>query len=273
MGLPQFPNGRCSLLLESPVNFTIVTGASKNHWCPLQAFLLTLNKTLKSLPEKIKPEIVVYDLGLSSAQRQELNQLRVEEGLFDELATFNYTKYPSFWNLKVNRGEYAWKAGIIHEVSKTHPGIILWMDSGDRVLPNFLANIVHFIKRNGFYSPTSSGDVRKWTHPGLFQYFHDDMEKYAEEPNCNGAFIGLDSDNRQVRESILEPFMSCALDKDCIAPEGSSRINHRQDQAVLTYLVLKNKFRCTDEGLAGLMIHKDGDCKSQIEDHRRQLGS
>ena len=40
-----------------------------------------------------------------------------------------------------------------------------------------------------------------------------------------------------VYRTIVLPWKTCALAKDCIAPAGSSRKNHRQDQAVLSYLV------------------------------------
>ncbi|KAK9762985.1 hypothetical protein K7432_010741 [Basidiobolus ranarum] len=270
-GFLRFADDNFQLSQEPPLKFTIVTAASENHWCPLQGFLFSLKNTLDFLPANLKPQIIVYDLGLNQGQRQELRNIRDNEGLLDQLVTFNYSMYPSFWNLKENRGEYAWKAGIISEVSKSNPGIVLWMDSGNRVFPNFLVDIVDFIKKHGFYSPTSSGNVRKWTHPGLFDFFQDDFESYAEEVNCNGAFIGVDSNNPEVRDTLIEPFVECARNKECIAPEGSSRANHRQDQSVLTYLVLKSKFRCSAERLTGLMIHQDSDCKSQIEGHLRKL--
>ena len=40
------------------------------------------------------------------------------------------------------------------------------------------------------------------------------------------------------------PFAQCALHKECIAPEGSSRLNHRQDQAAITTLAGMHGYDC-----------------------------
>ena len=53
--------------------------------------------------------------------------------------------------------------------------------------------------------------------------------------NRNGAILGFNITNPDVINFIKE-FARCASIKDCIAPEGSSRQNHRQDQAVFTIL-------------------------------------
>src|SRR5688572_6501547 len=45
--------------------FTIVTGASENHFCPMKAFIYSLNSTLVGLNARI----IVYDLGMNRTQR------------------------------------------------------------------------------------------------------------------------------------------------------------------------------------------------------------
>ncbi|ORX89762.1 hypothetical protein K493DRAFT_65601 [Basidiobolus meristosporus CBS 931.73] len=253
---------------EEPKEFVIVTGASANHFCPLQGFLYSLHNSLTFLPTSVRARVLVYDLGLSAEQRQQLSAIQ-GAGLFQELHTFNFTRYPGFWNITQSRGEYAWKAGILKEVADRRPGITLWMDSGDRVFPNFLMDVIEWLEEKGFYSPTSSGNVRRWTHPKLFDHFQDDLEKYGDERNCNGAFIGFNSHHPEVMDTLINPLFQCALDRSCIAPDGSNRLNHRQDQAVLTYLALRSNRRCSYEGLTGLLIHQDGDCKLQIQGRMR----
>jgi len=50
-----------------------------------------------------------------------------------------------------------------------------------------------------------------------------------------GAFLGFRKGSTAYSK-ILPMWLSCAMDKACIAPEGSSRRNHRQDQSSLTLL-------------------------------------
>eukprot|EP01084_Bolivina_argentea_P155807 271510_1 len=53
--------------------------------------------------------------------------------------------------------------------------------------------------------------------------------------NRNGAIIAFDYDVQWVQQ-FVEDWKDCAMVKACIAPQGSSRANHRQDQAALTLL-------------------------------------
>ncbi|KAK9710616.1 hypothetical protein K7432_008320 [Basidiobolus ranarum] len=249
--------------------YTIVTAASANHFCPLQSYLYTLQDTLRFMPSSAQPKIVVYDLGIGEGQRATLKEFQ-KQGYFHELVSFDYTKYPSFWSVHINRGEYGWKTGIIHEAAQKYPGVILWMDSGDRAFPHFLLDVVSYVEKHGIFSPPSKGTIPDFTHPGMIEYFTDTMEHYTEFVNCNGAFIAFDSKNSTVMNKVIRPWAQCGLMKECIAPVGSSRANHRQDQAAFTYLMAKNGFRCRFNGLTGLLTHLDKDCKIQIENHLKR---
>ncbi|ORX82158.1 hypothetical protein K493DRAFT_361562 [Basidiobolus meristosporus CBS 931.73] len=252
---------------SSPENvfpYTIVTAASSNHFCPLLAFVYALHGTTKMLPPAERPRVVVYDLGLSTAERAKLDRV-VNRGFAQEIVTLNFTQYPTFWNIHLRRGEYAWKTGIIHEVAKKHGGVVLWMDSGNRVTPQYLPQVVEYINANGFYSPTSQGQMKDFTHPGLFAYFGDSAKRYGTLKNCNGAFIGFDTQNSTVMNKLMLPFFECGLKQPCIAPKGSSRANHRQDQSVFTYLVVSNGWRCQRDPIPGMKIHQDQLCQIEIE--------
>lgn len=52
---------------------------------------------------------------------------------------------------------------------------------------------------------------------------------------CNGAMVGF-SNRNQAALDMLQAWADCSMVRQCIAPLGSSRENHRQDQAVLTLL-------------------------------------
>ncbi len=61
-----------------------------------------------------------------------------------------------------------------------------------------------------------------------------------------GFAVGSASGGRRARRSscsVVVPWKACAMAKDCIAPPGSSRENHRQDQAALSYLVHRSGYQ------------------------------
>ncbi|CAG8498736.1 5672_t:CDS:2 [Cetraspora pellucida] len=194
--------------------------------------------------EYIKPRIIIYDLGLKREQKIYLNAFKSVK-YFTKLRTFNFSKYPEFWDLQKNRtsrGEYGWKAGILKEISMEFPGILMWADTGTLFGQKILENLPEILKLyNGFFSPMSKGTMDEWTHPGVFKYFNDDASKYVNLSNCNAAALFFDTRKTQY---LIDKLYECALEKECIAPSGSSRINHRQDQAILSYLVINDFRKC-----------------------------
>jgi hypothetical protein len=80
-----------------------------------------------------------------------------------------------------------------------------------------------------------------------------DARDYADRRNADATLVGFATGSaaRAARErlytSVIAPWKACALDRDCIAPAGSSRQNHRQDQAVLSYLVHKAGYAFAEE--------------------------
>ncbi|KAF9914535.1 hypothetical protein BX616_008096 [Lobosporangium transversale] len=149
------------------------------------------------------------------------------------------------------------------------PKIVLWLDSGNRISVAFLRWLPTFLKRYGLWTPESQGTMRDWTHQGLLQYYHDSWRSFAEnETNCNGAVVAFDVHNTTIRDGIMKEWVNCARTKECIAPEGSSRENHRQDQAALTYLVKTMGYG--DEvchgfpNVFGVQVNQDRFCKEDI---------
>ncbi|ORX48577.1 hypothetical protein DM01DRAFT_1338635, partial [Hesseltinella vesiculosa] len=260
-------NDTAALTVEVPEvpaqPYTFITAASSNHFCALEAMLYIL-RDLKT-QVAFFPRLVVYNLGLTVHQQRVLTNLH-DHGFFDDLVEFDYDRYPDFWDVRKNRGEYAWKPGAIKEVQEKYGGIIVWLDTGD--VPNryFIENIPTYIHNHGFWSPRSTGFMgAKFNHIGLFRYFHASRKDYATLENCNGAAIGFDADNREIVETLIDPWHQCALDKDCIAPKGSSRKNHRQDQTAISFLALRAGYRCFEyPEFHGLTIHQDEFCDQRL---------
>ena len=92
--------------------------------------------------------------------------------------------------------------------------------------------------------------MRDYTHRDMFKALNATFEEYATKENFEAGFIAFHYSSF-VMNSIVEPWKRCALIRECIAPQGSSRRNHRQDQSVLTYLLHKNQISLSiDRNLA-----------------------
>lgn len=205
---------------------TIITGSNSNH-------LLSLKQLLYSIFDIYKQgevRVVVWDLGFTDTERQYI------ENLFElKMKRFNYSQYPSFFNITISAGEYAWKPSLIKEtVDEFGSGIYLWLDAGDKISGNLTA-LFRYIGGTGLYSDKTSGNISNLTHPGVYSKIDSRFREYAGKSMRNGANIGFDYSKPWVRE-LIDSWATWALDKEIIAPEGSSKTNHRQDQSLFSLL-------------------------------------
>ncbi|KAF9427392.1 hypothetical protein BGZ94_004992 [Podila epigama] len=270
--LPFVSDKTTSPLETLKMSFTIVTAASSNHFCALESFLYSMSEVLDGLDRnELRPRMVVYNLGGMTAEQMAKLEYLKDHQYIDEYETFNYSAYPSFWDITVARGEYGWKAGIIKEVADKHRGLILWLDSGNMLALEFLRYLPGYLDKFGFWSPQSSGTFQQYTHPGLPAFYDDSLDNYMSETNCNGAAVAFDTSKESIYNGLLEQWYQCSRTKECIAPEGSSRANHRQDQAALTYLVKRLKFteQCRHyPEHYGVTVHQDKVCQERIRAYK-----
>jgi len=203
------------------VSLTIVTGADSSHFGPLRNLLLSLEYFEQAA------HVVVWDLGLTAEEREELEEER--EGLEAlELRRFPFEAHPP--HVAMAARSYAWKPIAVAEVMHDRGGAVLWLDAGDLVHAP-LRRARGVLEREGFWSPASSGTVRRWTHPATLAALEAGPE-LLDRRNRNAAIVGFTLRGAPV----LEAWHAAALDPAVITPPGSSRDNHRQDQAVLTVL-------------------------------------
>jgi hypothetical protein len=226
-----------------PSELIVVTAASSNHAGALRHMLASL--------KRLDAAVVCYDLGLTP---QEIDALPRWERL--AVRRFDYAAYPPHMDVTVNAGEYAWKPVIVAAVADEErramvPRHVVWADAGSYF--DALGPIANAIDRSdGIWLRRSSGTVADWTHPGMFAFLGEDGSRFADRPNADATLVGLATGHASaaVREAayrdIIAPWAACATARDCIAPAGSSRRNHRQDQAVLTYLVHKAGYQFAD---------------------------
>ncbi len=210
----------------------IITGASQNHFIPLFNFIKSF---LTHYENDETTKLIVYDLGFNL---KEWNSLQKRNAMYANIIfkTFRYDLYPSYFDIHVNAGEYAWKPIIIYDTCIEYGGIVCWMDAGN-IIEQRLDELQRIIIREGVHSPKSSGNIAKWTHP-LTQEYMKCREDFLILTNRNGACICVNYELPWVKD-IVKEYRDLACIKECIAPEGSSRENHRQDQAVFTVLYYK----------------------------------
>jgi hypothetical protein len=207
----------------------IVTGSSDNHFRSLLQFL-------QSIPTAQLPLTYVWDLGLTQENLHSLQSSFPSVSL----RRFPFAEYSTYFNIDVAAGQYAWKPVAIWRTALEltqdgHGGCLLWCDAGNRIVGD-LGSIAYVIASQGIYSPISSGTVKQWTHSGCLNFLDvKDGDTMLGMPPRNGAIVGFDLDKAEVW-NLLETWATLAQQEECIAPVGSSRTNHRQDQAVFTIL-------------------------------------
>ena len=139
---------------------------------------------------------------------------------------------------------------------------VFWMDSGN-LLVSKLTKLKFVLHTHGFLSNFSQGVVKDWTFFKTLEYLNVSKEIY-EKRNLSGGCVGF-SYYHNTSMQLLDKWFKCALKKECIAPKGSNRNNHRQDQAVLTVLayqlnlVQKLEQHVNLEKFLGYKIHQDVD--------------
>lgn len=232
-------------------NIRFITGADSSHF---KSLMQLCNSIVTNEPGSL---ITVYDLGLKTNEIQEISNIKK----ITEIIKFNFSDYPEFVNIKSeNFGSYAWKPMIIEkELNKKNNEFILWLDAGNVLFKN-LSLLKIYLTFKGFYSPHSSDNIYKRTHPDTLRLLNV-SDKLYKKRNLNAAVIGINPSNRSVVK-MLENWIDSSKNKNIIGPAGASKENHRFDQAILTikfyHSNLSNLF-CKSYKFFGIKIHQDID--------------
>ncbi len=232
-------------------DFLILTGSDSTHFNSLVNLLTSLSKYEK------ETKIEIYNLGLKDDEK---NYLR--ENFNFMIIDFDFNKYPEFVSKRdeFNKlGSYAWKPIIIHEQYQSRKENILWLDAGCLVNKK-LKLIKNIILKNGFYSPQSSDNIKKWTHETTLSKLKV-PESFYNRRNISGGICGF-SKNFPKIQNLISDWYKYSLDEEIISPKGSSRINHRQDQALLSLLLhfyKLSKSTPRTHNIFGILRHQDNE--------------
>ena len=211
----------------------VLTGLNDNYFQHLEQLI----GSLKLWASDITIEIV--DLGLSIENIDRINKW----GGRIKVVPFNFQNYPT--HVK-DLGTYAFKILAIKEgLDRHHPNGILWIDAG--LVVRDLDRAWHemdgsegkfFIAR----MPTLSEHAFPWGdssfhHPKTMEKLEIDKVNMLQT-QCEAGVQGWNKQG-SFYEKAFPLLVSCALDVGCIAPIGSNRQNHLQDQTVLNAVFSK----------------------------------
>lgn len=209
----------------------IVTGSSQNHFKSLKQLVKSYTD-IYSEEGSLSVRMIVYNLGIDATDWE--NFIRDTSNIKSiEYKIFQYEKYPEYFNINIEAGQYAWKPAIVYETHLIANGDnIVWMDAGNKITAP-LDILSNYLKQFHIHTHVTNGPVKEWTHPKTIEFMHAD--EFLECRNRNGACIAFNTSISWIND-LIKDWYNMAITEECIAPKGSDRSNHRQDQAVFTIL-------------------------------------
>ena len=240
LSLIKFPlTNFITLNAKNAESFVFLTAADWKYYPSTTHMLSTIHR---HFPNKT---IYFYDIGLTESQHESMS--KVCNVIMRDFR-------PMIKELPYHVGRlkrYAWKPLIIHDLLRTESGIF-YIDSSARFLSSDMSVVVEktIDSTNGFLffvrSPHSNYAV---TNRGTYEYLPTNTTamKIIRQRGANTMLIYRTKD---VYENIIQWFVLCALDADCIMP-SSSKLGcnfksdtfteyancHRFDQSVVNILV------------------------------------
>ena len=185
--------------------------------------------------------LIIYDYSLNENNLNKIIKYKTLYGF--EIVKFDYCNYPEHVDLDKYTGlqcNYAFKAISIYNACLENPNKkIIWMDSANRFNSTSINDILNILQNQSIYSPIccKAGSIESMElhHIDVIRHFELENDIHLI-PQRNGALFGVDYSSI-CGKNIMNEWYKCSLNKNIIAPEGSSRNNHRQDQSVLTMLM------------------------------------
>ena len=170
----------------------------------------------KCLPDKI---IIVFDLGLNESQRKNLTE---NKNL--ELRHFPFEDYKNLSHVK-NLKSYAFKGIMIKKIALEYPdSVIFYGDASVRMKSCKISSVLNHLRKFPVFAgaPTIFKAIA-FTHDGMIDYlkFPKTRKDMAAIPTIQACCYLL-LVNNETRHKIIDPLEDCSVNKECIAPKGST---------------------------------------------------
>ena len=231
MKLPERPSDRIAQLIHRPgltltdsqhevisemaskvtetYDIILLTTASSNHFFESQALLQNLHT--KVFPTLKNFALLFYDLGLTSKERKEM-----ERFCRCTVLTFPFDKLPKHVRtLKC----YAWKPLMI----KAHirqANVVLWLDASIRFNGDGsqIHSMIKRVRERGVQIGRSAADTTFRTFRSMYHYFGDEPCIYLGMGQAQATIGGYHSEPF-IERIVLEPWVACGLNRDCMCPD------------------------------------------------------
>ena len=220
--------------------YKLLTCANKHYFNALKQFINNVKEVNIGFDN-----FIVYDVGLTNDQENELYILQAEYGF--NIYKLDFSKYPEHVNLNLEKwsglnNSYAFKPIIIYNVLQKTNVPLIYMDCGCGFTMETIKGILGNISKNHFYISIANNkntiESRELNHKTALDYF--DI-KNTDIITCSANFMGIDYNNDSTKHIINEWYKN-SLEPTIIVPKGSNRNNHRQDQTVLSCILHNNKY-------------------------------
>ncbi|KAL3883556.1 hypothetical protein ACJMK2_029809 [Sinanodonta woodiana] len=214
----------------------IVTAASSNHFLEVQALMQNVHSVV--FPKYKNVKFIFYDIGLSVNETE-----MVKKHCRCEYRLFPFDKYPE--HLKILKG-YTFKP-LIAQIVLNEYGFVMWTDASVRFRTGELDSLFQMAMKDGVKIITGGLGVGYRTDPGTLRFLGEDPCLFADKNEIQATFF-LIYRTRFTIETIMRPWVSCALTSGCMYFPGSqeriSCVNqkglgfcHRFDQSIMSIIL------------------------------------
>lgn len=188
-----------------------VTAISQNHYKEAKEMLSSVNRCLSD------KKIIIYDLGLNDTSREEIRHDYTNV----ELRPFPFDDYSHLPHVR-ELFTYAWKPIITDLVSREYD-VIMYGDASVRMIScDISAALKHLLAFPFFDTHPQFSHAIEFTHIKMIKYLHyPRFRRDMADSMVLEAGSWLLWANDEMKEKLIEPWLDCALHKECIAPPGA----------------------------------------------------
>ena len=193
---------------------TIVTAANSLYFGCVANLVGSVHQHAPGVP------IVLYDIGLNDMERDSASTW---SGVtVEQLDWASYGMHVTDVRIK------AWKPfAIAHALPRY--GTIIYQDAGQE-LRQGLSAVSALLHRDGyFFAVQQEKALPSFVHPGMFKQLDVEPQTVKGYDMCAAGILGLSNASALAHE-VLDVMVSCARDRECISPTGSSQLSHRYEQ-------------------------------------------